>query len=143
MIWATKPENENLSSLISNIRNYAYTFLENSGIVLTLNLADNLTPYAINSETHRNIYLILKETLSNVVKHSEAKEVKINFIADTNKWFKLEVIDNGKGFNINGFNDRNGLSSLKKRISKIKDGKLELKSEPGVGTSVMIEGKLA
>jgi signal transduction histidine kinase len=143
LIWATNPENDNLSNLIANIRNYTYNYLESFGITPKVNLTDSLANCVINSEAHRNIYLILKEALHNIVKHSEARNVEVEMFVDDRKNFKLTISDDGKGFDTKMFCDRTGRKSLEKRTKALTRSNLILKSEPGKGTQLIIEGSLA
>lgn len=143
LIWATNPEHDDLSNLISNIRSYTYKFFENSTIQFDLNISDTIPSFTTNSETNRNIFLILKEGLNNIVKHSTAQKVKIDFIVDISKDFKFSIMDNGQGFDINTPTKGNGRSSIGNRVAAIKNGKFELNSKIGVGTALIIEGNLS
>jgi len=85
------------------------------------------------------IYRMAQEILNNMVKHSQAKEIKILLTA-TEKNFKLAFTDNGIGFNTVEQNSATGagLGNLKSRASLIK-AQLHILSLPGTGTQITIE----
>ncbi|MEP7265199.1 MAG: tetratricopeptide repeat protein [Bacteroidota bacterium] len=143
LIWATMPDNDNLSSLFTKIRTYSNNFSENVNINLQLNISDTIEPYPTHPEANRNICLILKEGLNNIAKHSNADKIEIDFSVDTEKNFKLFIADNGKGFDTTIPTNRNGTKSLENRATSIKNGRFELKSEIGKGTFITAEGNLS
>lgn len=143
LIWATNLERDDLSNLFSNIRSHTYKYFENSSIQFDLNISDTIPSFITDSETSRSIFMILKEALNNIVKHSKAQKVNIDFVVDSNKNFKLSIIDNGQGFDINTPTKGNGRSSMATRVAAIKNGKFELNSKIGIGTTLLIEGNLS
>lgn len=96
----------------------------------------------IDAELRYNLFLALKETLNNIVKHAQATEVRLHLNLD-HKSFTLVVQDNGHGFQTNGkaaasmdrHNSGLGLSNLKKRLESI-GGQCVMQSSPGEGTRI-------
>jgi signal transduction histidine kinase len=91
----------------------------------------------VDSEMQTNLYRIVQEQLTNILKHAEAGKVKIN-IRLTKKLIKLNVSDNGKGFDPASFKDGIGLENIKRRAEMF-SGKCKLKSSPGNGCELMVE----
>lgn len=143
LIWAVRPDNDNLSSLCTKIRTYSNNFNENTNIAINLKISDDIDSFPTHPEANRNIYLILKEGLNNIAKHSKASKIEINFSVDTEKNFKLVIADNGKGFDTTIPTNRNGKDSLQNRATSIKNGRFDLKSEIGNGTTITAEGNLS
>jgi signal transduction histidine kinase len=143
LIWATKPENDNLISLIAEIRKYCHDFFEDSDIKCKLNISDDIESFPTRPESNWNVFLVLKESLNNIVKHSDASVVEIDFTVWANKDFKLSVTDNGKGFDPTLPTTRNGKAIMNKRATSVKNGRFEIKSEIGVGTTIITEGNLS
>jgi signal transduction histidine kinase len=75
---------------------------------------------------------IFKETLHNIVRHSQAAEVNIN-VSRTENIFQFRVQDNGVGFQPNGKTTGNGLKNMRRRAKEV-NATLEIKSSPGGGT---------
>ena len=86
----------------------------------------------------QELYRIAQESLNNVVKHAEAKEVKINVKYD-DKSVSLEMMDDGKGFDIETASQSGGLglSGIKERVQQLA-GSLEIESDSGKGTRLTV-----
>ena len=82
------------------------------------------------------IYRIAQESLNNVVKHSQARHVRVA-VSSMGGELKLEVADNGKGFDAAGdFPGHLGLKSMRERAEN-SGGRLEISSQPGTGTRII------
>jgi len=90
----------------------------------------------MNSQQSLVFFRILQESLTNIVKHSNATEVKVFFKPENGRLI-LEIVDNGIGFDINscGRQDSYGMIGMKERIILL-NGEIEIDSEIGKGTSV-------
>ncbi len=91
----------------------------------------------VDSDMQTNLYRIVQEQLSNILKHAEASKVKI-FVRLTKKLIKLNIADNGKGFDLLTLKDGIGLENIKRRAEMF-SGKCKLKSSPGNGCELMVE----
>jgi signal transduction histidine kinase len=92
-------------------------------------------------ETRRNVFLICKEALNNVVRHSHATEVTI-VIRLEEKDLRMGIHDNGCGFDQGQLSSGNGLPNLYHRASKI-GGELHIESSTGHGTCIYLQCPLA
>ena len=93
--------------------NYANHYFHKSDVKITFTQND-ITNKEISAEKRRNLFLCTKEALNNILKHSEAKNVNINFHQEENH-FTVTVSDDGKGF-IKDFVAGNGLANMKTRM---------------------------
>lgn len=87
-------------------------------------------------EFRRNLFLIYKEMLHYVVQHAQATKVEIA-LTRTNGILQLEVTDNGKGFCAEASGNGSGLKSMRARAEEL-NGKLEIESQPKLGTRVTL-----
>jgi two-component system sensor histidine kinase UhpB len=87
------------------------------------------------------VFLIFKEGIANIVRHSQAHhvEVKVEVSGGT---LKLSLQDNGRGFDARRVSDGNGMLNMPERARGI-GGKLEVTSQPGRGTTVVLTVPLA
>jgi signal transduction histidine kinase len=93
---------------------------------------------SIPSEVRHNIFLIVREALNNVVKHSRATEVKFRLRA-TSTLLSMDFEDNGRGFLAgDGPSSGNGLQNMEKRMKTL-GGIFRLVTSPGAGTSIHVE----
>jgi signal transduction histidine kinase len=138
IVWFINPMSDQVSSLISRMKETANMMLGN----LKYEVVDeiNSSEGKINPELKRNIYLIYKETLNNIIKHSKADEVKI-IIKNSNGIFNLDISDNGIGFEKSVSDSGNGLKNFKSRAEQI-NGQIGIESSPGNGTHINLKVKL-
>lgn len=119
----------------------AHRLAQSSNININLELEDLPGFFGKNEEI--NIYRIIQEGLNNILKHSGADNVLIQFTR-SRRAVKLLIQDDGKGFrpkvfdsdleNIQGF----GLTNISERV-KMLSGMLAIDSSPGHGTTLKIE----
>lgn len=77
------------------------------------------------------IYRIIQEFLSNIIKHAKATKMLI-YIRDTKNTFTLILSDNGVGFDTNQVHKGMGLSNIESRIQSINaHGKWKSKKDRG------------
>lgn len=82
------------------------------------------------------IYRIVQESVSNIVRHSDASEAEIE-IAFSDKSVDIIISDNGKGFDENVISHGSGMKNIRDR-AKILGGTIEISTEPGRGTQIQI-----
>ena len=84
------------------------------------------------------LFRIFQESLTNVARHAEAKEVKAVLERDNNS-VVMTITDNGKGFERKSISQKRtlGLLGMRER-TQLMNGKYEINSEPGKGTEVKV-----
>jgi PAS domain S-box-containing protein len=140
---------ELLNNSIEEIRNLTYKQvtpikniqLEQQIEKLLLNLTEDDTQkvhftYSLQEslladELKLNIYRIIQEQLSNILKHAAAKHITIAVlqIADS---ISIRIEDDGKGFDTTQNSKGIGIINMRNRVETY-DGKLEIKSSAGNG----------
>lgn len=81
------------------------------------------------------LYRIAQEAMHNIVKHAQARRVRICLQVDD--WIVMEIRDDGRGFDPSmDFPGHIGLHSMLERASYL-GGQLSLDSAPGAGTAVV------
>ncbi len=136
IIWFINPEHDTTSDLILKMRGTAKRLLQ--GIEYTFDSSGSNYRKSNDVQFHRDLFLIFKESLHNIVKHSKADQVHITVVQNSRK-FHLTIVDNGIGFdekNINQFHGE-GIKNLRKRTHEIQ-GDLNISSELGRGTTVSL-----
>ena len=98
---------------------------------------DTFENAAVDSEIQTNLYRIVQEQLTNILKHAEASKVSID-VWLTKKLIKLSIEDNGKGFDLNSLKNGIGLENMKRRAEMF-SGKCKFKSSPGNGCELLVE----
>jgi signal transduction histidine kinase len=135
IVWALNPKNDTLEGLVAYLRRFANEFLEPTTVNCTFDLPEELPKKALSVEIRRNIYLVVREALHNVVKHSDATRVDIR-LSMVDGRFSISIRDDGKGFDPDKMEfPGNGLVNMKKRMNDI-GGEVVIRSEPGFGTGI-------
>lgn len=143
IIWAINPRRDNLNDLIGRMRNLASEMTEFTDINLRFNLSgvESEDSLQLGADLRREIYLIFKETVNNLVKHADCKRAEIEFRLEADV-FSIVVNDDGKGFDItlNGEDSargRNGLINMRRRAANL-GGNYEIESGAGKGTTATL-----
>ena len=126
IVWSLNPNNENFEQLKNRMMAFAAMMLTPKGILFEFEIDDKLKSTAIAPEQRKNIFLIYKEAINNIVKYAEATSVKVKVKVKENK-LSLVIIDNGVGFDSLSFVEGrgeayngNGLKNMKARAEEIK-----------------------
>ncbi len=134
IVWAINPRKDSLVDLTRRMRRHAEEVLEQRGVLLQFN--STAAELRLNANVRRNVYLIFKESLNNIVRHAQASTVLIDFQVEQN-WLVLIIADDGAGFETESETDGNGLPSIKKRAAELK-AILEINSAPGDGATIIV-----
>jgi signal transduction histidine kinase len=136
-VWAINPDNDSPQKLFEKMRSLAFQMLTTQNIALAF---DNQVLFnkrlKINMEQRRNLYLIFKEAINNIAKHSEATKVYV-CITRSAAGLHWLIEDNGVGFDTHQQTDGNGLKSFRSRASESFID-LTLESAPGNGTRLVM-----
>jgi len=98
---------------------------------------DSFDNDTVDADIQTNLYRIVQEQLTNILKHAAASKVKIS-VRLTKKLIKLSISDDGKGFDPASLKDGIGLENIKRRAEMF-SGKCKLKSSPGNGCELLVE----
>jgi len=142
IVWAVNPQNDTLDCLAIYLCKFVQEYLSVAGLRCRLDVPVQLPARPLTAETRHNLFLAVKETLNNIVKHARATEVGLKLIPSPTG-FTLLIQDNGRGFPAPGGaapgNGRiaggNGLTNLQKRLAFI-GGRAVVNSPPGQGVLV-------
>jgi signal transduction histidine kinase len=90
----------------------------------------------LDPDARRQIYLVCKEALANVQRHAQARRVDVRVGAVAGE-LRLEIRDDGRGFDPTIPSEGTGLRSLHERAARL-SGYLTVGAAPGQGTSVRL-----
>ena len=95
------------------------------------------------SEVEFTLFRIVQEAVRNIERHSQALKAEVNVEFSEGKT-RVSVSDNGKGFQLSGslvdlvHTGKLGLAGMEER-ARLLNGSIKIESEPGKGTTVMVE----
>lgn len=136
-IWAMNTSEFTFDDLRSRIFNFiekAQSAREDVSFVFQVD--DSLKDQKFSSIIGINLYRTMQEAVNNALKYADAGEISVK-VTDLKASIKIEISDNGKGFDPDKVDFGNGLHNMKKRVGEV-GGSFTLKSAPGKGTDVRI-----
>ncbi|MGE0884798.1 MAG: two-component regulator propeller domain-containing protein [Blastocatellales bacterium] len=144
IVWAINPQKEHLTDLVHRCRRFASDMLSARNIEFRFRAPDEEHNFRLGTELRREVYLIFKECINNLARHSNATLAEIELDANR-RWLTLTVKDNGRGFDVAAVEaghseadgDGNGLQSIRLRAKRL-GGSLEIVSGLGQGTTVTL-----
>ncbi|MDP2042919.1 MAG: two-component regulator propeller domain-containing protein [Algoriphagus sp.] len=140
IVWSIKPQNDSMEKLIARMREFANQVLESKDILFSMEIDDRVLGMKLSMDARRDLFLIFKEGINNAAKYSGASRVFISFGLD-GRFFTMRIRDYGKGFDLKDLEEGNGLENMKKRAINLQ-GNLEIKTEPGQGTELVLKVNL-
>jgi signal transduction histidine kinase len=135
-IWAIQAKNDDFSKFTDRMRGFATEVLAAKGISLIFDNQIVNPKISLSMDARKNAYLIYKEAINNIVKHSKANKAEVK-ISESNNQILIEVSDNGIGFDPNQATEGNGLHNFEQRAED-HEMQLNIDSEQGVGTKIVL-----
>lgn len=134
-VWAMDSRKDKYENLVDRMRDFAEKNLALKNMTHEFSVLDIDTKKFIDPEKRQAIYLIFKEAITNITKHSNGKHVVIRFTQDKNRLLLL-VHDNGKEQPASS-SDGLGMSNMKMRAEKI-GGALTTKYDEGFWVELVV-----
>ncbi len=142
IVWSIDPKQDSLLGLTLRLRRFGEDLLGGHGVQFALTAPDGAERIHLAPDVRRNLWLLLKEVLHNVVKHSRATRVEIALERHGHR-LRVRAEDDGIGFDRAAVSGCGlGLRSLERRAAEL-GGSLEIASEPGGGTRIQVDLPLA
>jgi signal transduction histidine kinase/ligand-binding sensor domain-containing protein len=116
IVWYIDPEHDSIEAMVDRMRTVAERLLR--GINYRFDVAVSRRIPNLSMEIRKDLYLVFKEALQNVVRHAEAREVAIDFIVNR-RHVRLTIRDDGVGFDPAADADGTGLRSIRRRADQL------------------------
>jgi anti-sigma regulatory factor (Ser/Thr protein kinase) len=118
IVWSIDARHDTLGQLTNRMKSFALDFLVPKNIEVRFHFEGISTEKKIPVGLRENLYLIYKESLTNIAKHSNASSVNVS-LHETNGQLMLEVRDNGQGIVDEKADAGHGLKNMKLRAERI------------------------
>jgi len=136
IIWAMQDDQGSLDDLVAYISSHARNYLDAHGISLSLELDEAWPAIQLTTQQRRNIFLVIKEALHNVVKHANAEQVTLAM--HWKNGLHAVVADDGNGLPSEPKKGGHGLVNMAKRAQQV-GGEFTLEPAPnGRGTNLTL-----
>ena len=137
IVWAVNPGKDRLLDLAQRMRRVAEDALSPRDVTLGFSAPDKTQDMKLDADLRREVFMIFKEGLNNVVRHSQCTRVDVDFRVASGRLL-LSVSDNGQGFETQLATDGNGLANMSRRAEKLR-GRLKVTSSPIEGTTMQLD----
>lgn len=136
IVWAVNPKKDSLRELIRHMREFAGEIFANREIEFDIQEPTSDLALKLGADVRRTVFLIFKEAVNNIVRHSDCRRVDIDLHLE-GTLLVLQVRDDGKGFDTLQENEGNGLLSMQRRAAAA-GGAVEIVSRQPSGTSITL-----
>jgi len=138
IVWAVNPRNDTLPALIGYLTQHAVDFLTAAEIACEVEIPESLPVCPLPAHSRHHLFLVVKETLNNVVKHAGASHVRFKVELPQGA-LRITIADNGCGFIAgSGRAGSDGLLNLRERMKEL-GGDCQIDSDPSRGTRIVFE----
>ena len=143
IVWSINPNNESFEQLQNRMQAFAALMLTPRDIQNDFIVDEQVKSIQLTTEERKNIFLIFKEAIHNLVKYAACGKVEIKLSAPDNQ-FEMIIRDDGKGFDALSFGEGrsqvyngNGLKNMKVRADDIRAA-LNIQSQINTGTTIQL-----
>jgi ligand-binding sensor domain-containing protein len=119
LIWTINPDEDGLAKFFVKFNRYASDLLDSKEINYNIDLPTDNYNKSISMENRQHLWCICKEILTNIIRHSQCKNVIIKMLFN-GKTLELTFEDDGIGFNESEKEFSNGLVNIKNRAETLK-----------------------
>lgn len=134
IVWLIRPETRTLGDLAQRLRETAAAML--AAVPYSFSVDPAVQGRELPLEFKRQVLLVFKEALHNLMRHAAARHALVKVGGDANQ-FILDLQDDGRGFDPTLPVSGAGLTGMKQRAATL-GGKLEITSAPGSGTQLRL-----
>ena len=138
IVWSIDARNDSMADLIDRMRDFAATLFSARNIDYAFTVQSLDMEQKLPITWRQNVYLIFKEAVNNVARHSGASRVEIN-LHRADGHFQMVIRDNGRGMNTVRKKTGHGLKNMQMRAQRL-NGQLTLQN--GEGTEVRLSVKM-
>lgn len=137
IVWAINPKRDQLGDLTQRMRRFAGVVLEAADVELDFRASPEWADTALTADLRREVFLIFKESVNNIVRHAKCRHVKVAVDLSRGQ-LRVGLHDDGRGFHKEENEGQgHGLSSMRARAGRL-GGTLEIASVPDQGTTVTL-----
>lgn len=140
IIWLINPAKDNFEDFELRLKEFMILLFESRNIEYNFECSSRIEHMHLPVEIRKNLFLIMKEGINNLVKYSQCSKAEI-LIQYNSPVLTAIIRDNGIGFNPDVKSDRNGIRNMRKRASQVK-AVLNIISSDKNGTEIFFRIKL-
>ncbi len=134
-VFGLRPVELGERGLVGALEQLAGELNRNVGLEVSVRVEPGLEP---PMEQVAELLTVAREALTNVARHADARAAELD-LSDDGAAFRLEVIDDGRGFDASAQSPagHHGLANMRQRAARL-GGLLEVASQKGRGTRIIL-----
>jgi signal transduction histidine kinase/ligand-binding sensor domain-containing protein len=136
IVWAINPNNDQLCDLTHRMRRFASDVFTARNIAFGFSAPSDGQDIRLVADLRRNIFLIFKESVNNIMRHSGCTRADIEFSVERDR-LVLRLSDDGKGFDPDPASNGHGLTNMRARAKSL-GGEIAISSEANHGTNITL-----
>lgn len=137
-IWSIDPAKDTLYHLAVYLKDFGDEIFDKTGIAFRVNeISIELEKFNLAMDWKRQLILIFKEAMNNIIRHSGAKNVFLSVYAE-DEYIFFKLIDDGRGISGEKGGSGRGINNIKSRAKKI-GGEVFISSDE-TGTEILFKG---
>ncbi|MBK6828608.1 MAG: hypothetical protein IPG86_17920 [Chitinophagaceae bacterium] len=137
IIWVLDDKKDQLGDTFTRVGQFAEPLCLASKIQYKAVLEDETQSFKLGKEEKRNLYMIFKESINNSLKYAGSSQITLH-ASRPDKKLRIEIIDNGKGFDLAATGNGYGLRNIMNRAKTVGYA-AEIISSPGAGTRILLQ----
>ena len=142
ILWALDPQSDNLYEILNHIKDFGLELFLDTPVEFEFKgIDESFNQIKLPMEYSRNIPMIFKELLNNILKHAHATQVVINLDNIQKDELHLTLKDNGCGYDNNETRKGQGINNVIARTKRI-SGQINITSVKEAGTLVDLKIKI-
>ena len=141
LVWSIDPRHDRFDDVITHMKNFAQEMFSVKGIEYSLDIQPELSKLRLPLDVRKNLLLVFKEAVNNVVKHADCKTAQVSMRL-VDGLLEMNITDDGKGLPAHGTHDGHGLTNMKLRAQAM-NADLSIHSRDGKGAVVSLRLSLA
>jgi signal transduction histidine kinase len=135
IVWSIDPRHQHLEDTGERLCDFAAGILEAKGIQWRFDAAPRALSVKLSAGQRRQLYLVFKEAIHNIAKHSEARHASLKLAVEQST-IRAEIEDDGRGIPTDDGHGM-GLRSMRRRAADL-GGTLEISSATPQGTHITL-----
>jgi two-component sensor histidine kinase len=138
IIWAIEPKAETLEAFLTRLAETLSPACRAQQITLAIEtLSEHVRHVQLKPDQRQHLWLLLKEAVTNAVKHSRASNVSLHASTSGNM-LRIVITDDGVGFDGAATSQGKGLGTMRMRARLLR-GSLQVTSVHGKGTQLILQ----
>jgi signal transduction histidine kinase len=139
IVWAVNPNRDRLGDLTQRMRRVADEACSAANVALVFITPADDSDLTLGVDTRRELFLIFKEAMSNIMRHAHCTEMRIELRLEDHA-LQLRLSDNGRGFEVSSASTGNGLVNMRRRAQQL-GGELDI-SSGATGTTITVRAPI-